>query len=377
MDEPAKTGNPVVFVFAGGGTGGHLYPALAIAKELEKTVGKCEIHFVGTKKGIENRVVPDYGYPLHLISVRGVTRKPTPTNAVVPFRVLWSLLQCGRILCKTRPAAVVGTGGYVSGPVLFMASLLGYPTLIQEQNSYPGVTTRLLAKRAKRVHLSFKESLKYFKKQSNLIVSGNPVRDLRIRLSKKEARQHFNLEAEKSTLLVFGGSQGAVAINHAVLDSLEMLMHETDVQIIWSTGKTGFQEVQERIKEYSNRIWISNYIDEMQVAYAASDLVISRAGAMTLAEITMYRLPSILIPYPYAAAGHQLANARSLEKSGAAVVIVEKDLEGYILAKEISRLLDDSNTLKKMQQAAGNAAFPNATTEIVKSVLEISRLKGR
>ncbi|NOY59955.1 MAG: undecaprenyldiphospho-muramoylpentapeptide beta-N-acetylglucosaminyltransferase [Calditrichaeota bacterium] len=376
MSERAKSGNPVVFLFAGGGTGGHLYPALAIAQKLEKTVKECEIHFVGTKKGIENRVVPEYGYPLHLISVRGVTRKLTPANIVVPFCVLWSLLQCGRILFKIRPAAVVGTGGYVSGPVLFMASLLGYPTLVQEQNSYPGVTTRLLAKRVKKVHLSFKESLKYFKKQSNLIISGNPVRDLSIRLSKKEARQHFNLETEKPTLLVFGGSQGAVAINHAVLDSLEMLMHETDVQIIWSTGKTGFQEVKERIKKYSYRIWVSNYIDEMEVAYAASDLVISRAGAMTLAEITMCRLPSILIPYPYAAAGHQVANARSLEKSGAAVVIVEKDLEGYVLAKEISRLLDDSNTLKQMQQAAENAAFPNATTEIVQSVLEIAKFQN-
>ena len=376
MSERAKSGNPVVFLFAGGGTGGHLYPALAIAQKLEKTVKECEIHFVGTKKGIENRVVPEHGYPLHLISVRGVTRKLTPANIVVPFRVLWSLLQCGRILFKIRPAAVVGTGGYVSGPVLFMASLLGYPTLIQEQNSYPGVTTRLLAKRVKKVHLSFKESLKYFKKQSNLIISGNPVRDLRIRLSKKQARQHFNLKAEKPTLLVFGGSQGAVAINHAMLDSLEMLMHETDVQIIWSTGKTGFQKVKERIKEYSYRICVSNYIDEMEVAYAASDLVISRAGAMTLAEITMCRLPSILIPYPYAAAGHQVANARSLEKSGAAVVIVEKDLEGYVLAKEISRLLDDSNTLKKMQQAAANAAFPNATTEIVQSVLEIVKFQN-
>lgn len=376
MSGRSKGANPVVFLFAGGGTGGHLYPALAIAQLLEKTVQECEIHFVGTKKGIENRVIPGYGYPLHLISVRGVSRKLTLANGAVPFRVLWSLVQCGRILHKIKPAAVVGTGGYVSGPVLFMASLFGYPTLIQEQNSYPGVTTRLLAKKVKRVHLSFEESKKYFKKQSNLVISGNPVRDFKITLSKEKARQHFNLDTEKPTLLVFGGSQGAVAINRAVLDALEKLMHDTKVQIIWSTGTTGFQEVKEKITKYSNRIWVSDYIDDMEKAYAACDLVISRAGAMALAEITICGLPSILIPYPFAAAGHQVANARSLEKSGAAVVIVEKDLDGYLLAKEVSRLLGDSEALKKMQQAAVRAAFPNATTEIVQSVLEIAKFQN-
>ncbi len=371
----AKPTSRIVFLFAGGGTGGHLYPAIAIARMLEKKT-KCEIHFVGTKRGIESRVIPGYGYPLHFISVRGVARRLTLANITVPFYVLWSFWQCSRILLKTRPVAVIGTGGYVSGPVLFIASLFCYPTLIQEQNSYPGVTTRLLARRVKRVHLSFQESVKYLKRKSNLVVSGNPVRDFKITLSRAKARQRFDLDPEKPTLLVFGGSQGAVTINRAVIDALEKLMHDTDVQIIWSTGKTGFQEVKEKIIKYSNRIWVSNYIDEMEVAYAASDLVISRAGAMTLAEITFCGLPSILIPYPYAAAGHQVANARSLEKSGAAVVIVENELQGDVVEKEVSRLLHDSNGLKKMQHAAASAAFPNATAEIVQSILEIAKFQN-
>ncbi len=365
------------YIFAGGGTGGHLYPAVAIARRIEQLRPGCDIHFIGAMHGIENRVVPRLGFPLHRIAVRGVVRSLTPKNLLVPFMLLWSLLQCTAILIKIRPVAVIGTGGYVSGPVLFMASLLGFATVIQEQNSYPGATTRLLAKFVRRVHLGFEESIKYFKKQEKLFVTGNPVRQFDLALDKSKARKKFGLDAEAPTLLLTGGSQGARAVNRALLGCLEQLMADTPLQIIWSAGKHDVQEIKESAGRFGGRIWVSDFIANMEDAYAAADLAVTRAGALTLAELTLCGVPSILIPYPHAAANHQEMNAIALQQCGAAILIREEKLSPEILATTIKDLLLHPDKRLAMREAAVRAAFPSATDDIVHSIFDVAKIERK
>lgn len=369
-----KLNDSCCFLLVGGGTGGHLYPALAIGEKILEKKPECEIQFVGTKNGIENKIIPAKGYVLYYLVVRGLKRKLVLENIQVPFRLLWSFVQCFRILVKTKPRAVIGTGGYVSGPMLFMAFCFKVPTLIQEQNSYPGMTTKLLAKRANRVHLSFADSTKYFKRKDNIKITGNPVRAFDTMLDSQKAKERYGLDKTKLTLFVFGGSQGAQAINNAMSSILNDLMSEINVQIIWSAGKYSLKDVEKAALKYTNRVKVFEFINDMDAAYAAADLAICRAGAMTCAEITLCGIPSILIPYPYAAENHQEANARSLEKLGAAQVIIEKDLYGPTLLKQIKQLMENSSKRSFMSLAAKKAAYPNATQEIVNSVFEMAGL---
>ncbi len=366
-----------IFLFAGGGTGGHLYPAIALGEALKNKVPDSELHFTGTKRGLEARVIPQLGYNLHLISIRGVARKLTLKNLVVPFQVLLSFVQCSCIILKIKPDVVIGTGGYVSGPMLFMALLLRRYTVIQEQNSYPGVTTRILARWVKQVHLSFKDSVKYFKNKDNIIISGNPVRQFDLTAARKKAEKVFQFDLQKPVLLVFGGSQGAAAINEMLLKNIERLMQQTELNIIWSTGKTGYSAVKEKTEKFKSRIWVSEFIDDMAMAYSVSNLAVTRAGAMTLAELTVAGLPSILIPYPYAAAGHQEANARSLEKQGAAHVLLQSEPDAdNKLFDLICSVLNETDTLNQMSKASKNASFPKATETIVNNITRCFDEKG-
>lgn len=358
------------FVISGGGTGGHLYPALAIAETIKRNESDADIYFIGTAKGIESRVVPQHGYKLYLIAVRGFARHRIWSNLSVPFRLMWSLVQSFRLLKKLNPDIVIGTGGYVSGPVLYMAQMMNIPTLIQEQNSYPGVTTRLLSKRADRVHLTYKASLVYLKRQDNCRITGNPVRRMSP-LSLQQARRKLGLNPEKLTLLIFGGSQGAHMINMAVLQIIDRLL-ENDVQIIWGTGIQDESIIKESVQD--KRVWKSSYIDEMPDAYRAADLAITRAGAITLAELTANHLPSILIPYPYAAADHQLNNALALAEQGAALVLEQKNLTPETLYQMIVDLLHDHGERKKMAERADKMAFPNAANDLYHSIQEVKRV---
>jgi UDP-N-acetylglucosamine--N-acetylmuramyl-(pentapeptide) pyrophosphoryl-undecaprenol N-acetylglucosamine transferase len=364
--------NRKVYLFAGGGTGGHLFPAVALAEKIKELDAKAEIHFVGTKRGLEAAVIPSLGYPLHRIAVRGMRRYVSLSNLFVPFALLWSFFQSLYLILKLRPCVIVGTGGYVSGPVLFMASLLAKPTLIQEQNSYPGVTTRLLARRVNRVCTSFEESFDYFEKKGNIRLTGNPVRKLDLSIGREEARQSFDLFPDKLTMFIFGGSQGAKAINQVVLACLDELMAKSGVQILWSCGKTSYDEVAERARDYPERIHVAEFIGEMERAYAASDFVLCRSGALTLAEVTLYGLPSILVPLPLAAAGHQEANARSLERIGAAEVILEEDIKTKELLHRIFDLIQNDTMRKKMSLAAKSAARPNATADIAREIIQLA-----
>lgn len=367
--------NPA-YLFAGGGTGGHLYPAIAIAAELRRLNPQAEIHFAGTARGVESRIVPELGYPLHRIAIRGFARRRFWINLALPFLLIWSLVQSLMVVRRVQPRVVVGTGGYVSGPILLAAHLLGRPTLIQEQNSYPGVTTRLLARWVDRVHLGFAEALPYFAGRKNVHATGNPVRDFKVEATPAEARRHFGLAPERPTLLVFGGSQGARVINEAVIGTVKRLLAESEMQLIWSSGKWNQEAVRQALVGCEERVWMTDFITEMPLAYRAADVVMSRAGALTLAEIAVCGLPSILIPFAAAAGHHQEANALALAQRGAALVILERDLPRHDLAAEILALLGDAGRREQMGRIAREAAFISASTDLARAVMDLDSGKG-
>ncbi len=366
-----------VFFFAGGGTGGHYYPAVAMARRLSDLCSGCEIHFVGSSHGIEARLAPEQGFPMHFISVQGFARNRFLANILTPFRLLWSLGQCGWLVLKYSPDVVIGSGGYVSGPMLFMAHLFRRPTLIQEQNSYPGITTRILARYVDQIHLSFKGSEKYFKRRERVFITGNPVRDLNITATSRQARQHFGLHPERPTVLIFGGSQGSRLINQAIAKSLAPIMEQTDAQILWAGGKWDLQQAQQAAAVFPQRVLLREYISEMAMAYRAADLAVCRAGALTLAELAQCGLPAVLIPFAAAAANHQEANARALQQQEAAVVILEKELQEDILVKEIIALLLDNEKRKTMSAAIRKTAFNNAADNLALAILGLRNTKGR
>ena len=266
---------------------------------------------------------------------------------------------------------VVGTGGYVSGPVLLVATFFGIKTLIQEQNSYPGITTRFLAKRVDQVHIAFQDAQAHLRGAKRVRLSGNPVRDIFVHDSTFNARQQLELKDEPATLLVYGGSQGAHIINMALRDCLPDLMEKSDLQIIWSTGKKDFPEFLKSCAQWSDRIKIFPFIEKMDLAYGAADFCLSRSGALTLAELAIAGLGSILIPYRYATGGHQEANARSFEKNKAAVVITEQKLTPKRLLKEIISMGDNPKLCQNRGSAAHEMSFPQARQDIALAILEM------
>ncbi|GBD94035.1 UDP-N-acetylglucosamine--N-acetylmuramyl-(pentapeptide) pyrophosphoryl-undecaprenol N-acetylglucosamine transferase [bacterium BMS3Abin05] len=356
------------FHFAGGGTGGHLFPALALADEINRRFPAAEITFWGTKRGIEAKIIPETAYKLEYIPVRGFQRRLTAGHLLFPFVLAASVVKALRVFLKNRPKAVIGTGGYVSGPVVFSAWLLWIPVFIQEQNSYPGVTTRFLVHLAKRVYLTFEVSKEYFRNKRKLRITGNPVRADLKRAEPEEARRHFGLTAGAPVLFVLGGSQGARHVNWAVAKLLPELLKQTQVQVLWSTGTVDYDGIRREFAQFQ-QVKVFAFISEMPEAYAAASLIVSRAGATTLAELAVCGLPSILIPYPYAAGGHQIFNARSFELEGAAVCLLEKDLTPNGLKKIILDLLEDREKLEKMGLAARKQAKPEAVKTIVDDIV--------
>ncbi len=350
-------------ILAGGKTGGHVFPAIAMAKEFKKRFAESKVVFVGTKDGLESKIVPTHGLKLIFIQARGLKRKVSPVNLMLPYYVLKSLYQSLRILNEERPDLVVGTGGYVSFPVVFCAGLKNVPTLIQEQNSYPGVTTRLLALIVDRVCLSYLSSIKYFLTKRKLTVIGNPVREGIASADRGEALRKFGLDPDKKTIFIFGGSQGAHAINQAVLDSLDSLSENW--QLLWQTGESDFVSVSERVKEKRIKCAVFPFIEDMSSAYAASHILVSRAGALTLAEITPCGKPSVLIPFPFATADHQRYNAEVLQKEGAAQIILQRDLTGEILTQRLFSLFSDEKRLKIMAGQSRRMGKPEAVSHLV------------
>ena len=358
-------------VFAGGGTGGHLYPAIALAEAFQKRDIEFSCVFIGTTYGIEARVLPQLGYTLHLIWMRGLLRKLTLSNLLFPIRLLVSTMQCVRLFGRFKPHIVIGTGGYVSGPALMAARGRKIPHVMQEQNSFPGLATRTSSKKAAAIFLTFEESRKFFPKSANLRVVGNPVRGSLQKATREEAMREWNLNAKSTTLFVFGGSQGARRINQIVLEILPKLREIKSLQILWATGPASFDQIKNQCKDYPP-VHLVPYIDKMSLAYAAADFVICRSGASTLAELALCGLPSILIPFPYATADHQTFNAAAVQSAGAAIVIPEKELNDKALLKKIHELMDSPRQRRKMAAAAKSLAKPRAADDIVDFCLSLT-----
>ncbi len=350
-------------MFTGGKTGGHIFPAIAMATEFKKRFPQSQLVFVGTKEGLEKRIVPGYGFRLLFIQTKGLSRKSYLSNLLLGFYLLKSFYQALKILNRERPNLVVGTGGYVSFPVVMLASLMSIPTMIQEQNSYPGISTRFLAHFVDEVCLSYSESVRYFSTRKKLKVIGNPIRGDLVYAEPNQVLHKFGLEAEKKTIFVFGGSQGAHTINHVFLQCLHLL--ESEWQILWQTGESDFPEISQKVKGKGIGCAVYPFIEDMASAYAASDLVVSRAGALTLAEITACGKPSILIPFPFATADHQRHNAEALQKKGAARMILQKDLTAEKLSDEICSLLSDEIRLKQMTESSKKMERLEATSLLV------------
>ena len=356
-------------LIAAGGTGGHVFPAIAIADEIKKLRSNAEFLFVGTKGKIESRVVPQRGYVMACIWISGFHRSVRIENLLFPIKVFVSLVQSFFLIKRFQPNIVIGTGGYVCGPVLYVASLLGIPTVVHESNSFPGITTRMLSTRATRIFTAFDATARWLKRKDNIELSGTPTRDVLGTVSREDGIKFFNLDPSKKTVFVFGGSLGAASINEAI----KSLVHDVSgftIQWIWQTGKTDAALAKEMAA--IKNCWVNTFIDKIENAYAAADLVVCRAGATTLAELTRLGKTSILIPYPHAAADHQTFNAQTLVNAGAAVMIADRDVK-MKLKDVIHSLLNDDKKCRQMNEASLALGKPNAGREIAQRILELAR----
>ncbi len=358
-------------IITGGGTAGHVYPGLAIAEEVKTIVPGADILFVGTKKGLEATVVPQAGYPLKTVNICGFKRKISLHIFKTFFSFFWGCLKSIKILRDFRPHVVLGTGGYVSAPLVGMAVLFRIPTIIHEQNSLPGLVNRIMARWVNVVAVSFPTSEKFFKR--DCVVTGNPVRKGVLESSKEEAINYFSIDPKRKTLLVFGGSQGSRQINESLIKTYDKFRDYENLQIVHVTGKIDFDKISRKVieqKKPKDRLLYTcyPYLNFIDKAYSVSDLILCRAGATTIAEITARGIPSILVPYPYATGGHQEKNAFILKKEGAARIILDGDLSDIAIFNLVNELIFDDEVLGSMKENAKRIGKPAAALEVAKLV---------
>lgn len=380
----------VKVLIAAGGTGGHIYPGITVAQTLVARNPEVDVLFVGAEGGLEEELVTKAGFPFEGVSARYLQRRVSIGALKTGWTALKGLGQSLTIVRRFRPSVALGTGGYVSGPVMAAARLSGIPTIIQEQNAYPGLTSRLLGRFVHTVALGTEEAARHFRRAKRVETTGNPIRrDILVR-SRDEGRRAFGLQPNRRTLLVFGGSQGGATLNRAVLHGGTALLAD-GAQILWQTGRGGFEDVIRVLSERTNRdptgllsdnpsapvrfghLHVLPFIDDMGAAYAAADLVFCRAGAITLAELTARGLPALLVPYPFASEGHQLANARAVERAGGARVILDGDVTEDTLATVVTPLLRDEETLGRMAAASRSLGRPDAAERVAKLVEQTAR----
>lgn len=355
------------FIISGGGTGGHIYPAVAIANELKSRFPEAEFLFVGAKDKMEMQKVPQAGYAIKGLWISGIQRKLTLDNAMFPFKLLSSMWNSFRIIKSFKPDVVIGTGGFASGAVLKVASMLKIPTVIQEQNSYPGITNKLLAKKANKICVAY-ENLERFFPKDKMILTGNPVRqDLINEASKSEAIAYFKLDANKKTLLVLGGSLGARRINQLIEKELDFLLSQ-NIQIIWQCGKLYLNDYS-KYNEKEN-VQVVAFIDRMDLVYAAADVVISRSGASSVSELCIVGKPTIFIPSPNVAEDHQTKNAKAISDKNGAILIRESELETQF-ETVFSDLISDESKQAELSQNIKKLALPNATKQIADEIMKL------
>jgi len=357
----------VNILLSGGGTGGHIYPAVAIANELKARHPEAEFLFVGANGRMEMEKIPQLGYKIEGLNISGIQRSLTLKNLSFPFKLLQSLYRAGKILRKFRPNVVIGTGGYASGPTLYMASLRNIPSLIQEQNSYPGITNKLLAKKAEKICVAYDGLEKYFPKEK-MIKTGNPVRQdlLDIQSKRAEGLEHFGLDPKKTTIAIIGGSLGAKRINETIALHLETLL-DKGLQVLWQTGKLYI----ERFEALGKRegVVMKAFIQRMDLFYAAADVLISRAGAGTISELCIVGKPVLFIPSPNVAEDHQTKNALSVVNEDAALMIKESELESF--EEVLHGIVGDPDKRKELSENIKKLALPDATLRIADEVEKI------
>jgi UDP-N-acetylglucosamine--N-acetylmuramyl-(pentapeptide) pyrophosphoryl-undecaprenol N-acetylglucosamine transferase len=358
---------PYKLIVSGGGTGGHIYPALAIAEAFKAQFASPDILFVGAKGKMEMEKVPKAGFEIEGIWISGFQRSLSFQNILFPLKVLVSLIQSFFIIKKFKPTVVVGTGGFASGPLLQMAQWLNVPTLIQEQNSYPGITNRILSKKVDKICVAYEEMERYFP-QSKIRLTGNPIRPLMLdhTITPADAKSFFGLNPEKKTLVIIGGSLGARRINELVAAQVEFFKRHS-LQVIWQCGALYF----EKYKKFAQEdVVVRPFVYEMEQLYTASDVIISRAGAGSISELSCVGKPLLLIPSPNVTANHQFHNAQALVKKGAALLLEERELDSKF--QEVFSTLITNNTLnKEMQRELRALAKPNAAQDIVNEIMHL------
>lgn len=358
------------FIIAGGGTGGHIFPAIAIADALKQNNTTVEILFVGANGRMEMEKVPQAGYNIIGLDVVGLQRSLTPKNILFPFKVLKSLAQARKVIKNFKPDACIGVGGYASGPILFLAAMSGIKIFIQEQNSYPGITNKILSKFATKIFVAY-DNLNQFFKSNKMVLTGNPVRkDITAALpSKSEALTFFNLDQNKNTILIIGGSLGARTINESIEKNIELL-NNAGVQLLWQTGKIYYDGIVERTKNKDlSNIKIYQFIKEMNMAYSAADIIISRAGALSISELCIVGKPCVLIPSPNVSEDHQTKNAMALVNKNAAVLV--KDIESKDkLGEVVLDLMNDINKQTELSINIKSLAKTNAANDIISEILK-------
>jgi UDP-N-acetylglucosamine--N-acetylmuramyl-(pentapeptide) pyrophosphoryl-undecaprenol N-acetylglucosamine transferase len=359
----------LTILIAGGGTGGHLYPAIAIGETMQMRYPSIKVHYMGSKFGIEAEVLPVKALPHTLLPIRGLQRgfsfQSFARNLLLPWRMYNSMRIAKKTIRKLEPDIIVGTGGYASAIPLKIAVKRNIPIILQEQNSHPGITTTYFAKEAKQICIAFDAAKD--KLNANTLLTGNPIRTNIQNGNRKKGGLLFDLNPDQKTIFLFGGSQGSAFLNKIINECISMFESEK-IQILWQTGQNQYEQFKHL---NSPLIKVRSFIHNMPEAYAISDLIISRAGALTLSEITVCRKPSILVPFPHSAGDHQTKNAKSIVRANAGLLLSEKELTARQLYRTAISILYDGNKLKSMSNNARKIGIPDATNKIIDQILEV------
>lgn len=359
---------PYRLIISGGGTGGHIFPAVAIANEFRSRYPAAEILFVGAEGKMEMTRVPEAGYKIIGLWISGLQRRLSLSNLLFPIKLLVSYFRARQIVNQFKPHVVIGTGGYASGPIMIAATRKKTPTVIQEQNSFAGLANKQVAEKASRICVAYDGMEKYFP-ANKIVVTGNPVRKdiLDIESKRDKALSHFGFSPNCKTLLIIGGSLGARTINESVINGMEKLV-ASQIQVLWQTGKGYFEAYRSRLASYDLRkIRVQDFVREMDLAYAAADVVISRAGALSVSEICVAKKPVILVPSPNVAEDHQTKNAKALSDKNAALLITDANADATLIDTALD-LIFDADKSAKLRNNIAAFARPNATSDIVKEI---------